>query len=208
MLVTRRWLLVLILVSAFENPLVTMAAGAPEVSRGILKILSTDLTQGTLQGLVSLAEGLGLASPPSAIGSQGTYTSPVLKLDFEAVHLGLHWSAEVPPGAEILIEIRGRPLAEPWSSWSRLEGQLGSDHPETPQNKKHLFLSLYPAIFSEGILEIQVRAKISVSEKNGRPILKEIHIYYSDPRSFLIWVEDQRQRRNPQGKSKKNPFIQ
>lgn len=48
----------------------------------------------------------------------GVFTSRVLQSSIGFTHLGLHWSAAVPPHAKLSFEVRTSPDGSKWSPWS------------------------------------------------------------------------------------------
>ena len=66
--------------------------------------------------------GRGVAVGPGAVlratRDGGTFTSRVLQSSIEFTHVGLHWSAAVPPRALLRFELRTSPDGSSWSAWS------------------------------------------------------------------------------------------
>jgi hypothetical protein len=83
-----------------------------------------------------VARGVAVVSGPDGLVLEaeqhdGGFTSAVLRSSMPFTHVGLHWSAAVPPRAEITFEVRTGVDESKWSPWSSVQVEsLPEDTPE------------------------------------------------------------------------------
>lgn len=109
------------------------------------------------------ALGGGEKGEADATPSEGTLVSSVLDAKGMARWGTLRWSADVGPGANVLLETRSGDVAEPdatWSSWSRAYKHAGGEKVQSP-----------PARY------LQYRATL-VGTQTASPRLRTVELFY------------------------------
>ena len=96
----------------------------------------------------------------------GVFTSRVLQSSIGFTHLGLHWSAAVPPHAKLSFEVRTSPDGSKWSPWSAAHLQRLPE--ETPVGD--YFASL---VYARGARFVQYRATFRMTG-GASPSLKRV----------------------------------
>jgi len=105
--------------------------GAPP-GDGAALVLTTDFDDGTLQGLHREPEGalvldddpLPPEQRPRAYAHRaafGVYSSPTVELAHPMGHVEATLDADLPAGAEAVLEVRGRTAAGRWTPWTEVE---------------------------------------------------------------------------------------
>jgi hypothetical protein len=109
------------------DPSETAAADAPA------QVLAADFADGALQGVQREPDGSLVLSDAAALapderprayadrGAFGVYTSPALPLAQPATRVTATLTADLPPGAEALLEVRGQAADGRWTPWIEIE---------------------------------------------------------------------------------------
>jgi hypothetical protein len=138
---------------------------------------------GTLANLRVRADGaLELVPPYGSLGGAGTYTSPVGTADFPFTHLVARWTATVPHGTSLVVEIRARAAGGDWTPWVPLFDPQPTDAPDGPENR----LQVQAGIFGENLLalrngrEMQAQVTFVTAHPQLSPLLHSLDLIYLD----------------------------
>ena len=120
-------------VLAFRPLPITTSAARAESSPSRVKVLVEDVGL----GIDDLLPALGPAFTVSPAGitlaagrPAARFVSPVIQADIPFTHVGLHWSATMPPASELSFEVRTASAGAGWTPWvSLLVEATGRDTP-------------------------------------------------------------------------------
>ncbi len=138
---------------------------------------AADFEAGTSQGVQVTREGdgeLGLAAGET----MGVFTSTVGIAAFPFNAVGAHWSADVPPNAQLTVAVRVSSDGVAWSPWQDIveEGQDGGFYGEN-------------LITTEGGRYLQYRLTMQAGTPSLSPNLSEITLTYIDSTVGPGWAE-------------------
>ena len=155
-----------------EATLVPPATPGPETDvQSWVQTTAADFQQGDLDGVV-VADAAGGELRLAPLAASGVYTSPVVTADFAFTALVAHWSADLPRGSELQVEMRYETAESGWSPWVLLPGvewvpEKQGFYPETP------------LLLTNG-LRFQYRAMLRALPEGDSPQLNEITVTYFD----------------------------
>jgi hypothetical protein len=139
--------------------------------------------EGTLTNLRIRPDGaLELVPPAGGLGTVGIYVTPVGTAQFSFTHLIARWSAEIPAGTSLVVEMRARRGGADWTPWTPLFDPQSTDAPNGPQNR----LQVEDGIFGENLLalrdgrEMQARLTFVSAHPRLSPILCSLDLIYLD----------------------------
>ena len=144
---------------------------------------AADWRAGTLINVRIGRDGaLELAPPAVGLGATGTYVSPAGTAEFGFTHLVVRWSADVPTGTNLVVEMRARPEGSDWTPWTPVFDPQSTDAPDGPENR----LQVEPGIFGENLLalndgrEMQARVTFASAHPQLSPVLRSLDLIYLD----------------------------
>jgi hypothetical protein len=144
------------------RPTISLAAG-PVAGEDLVEA-GEAFPRGSAQGVAVGATPWGVALQAERDG--GVYTSGPLAAPFAFTHVGLHWDADLPPGAALAFELRTSADGAAWSAWRA--AHLERTPEETPAGE--YFASL---VFAPGARHAQYRATFRAAGGAG-PALRRV----------------------------------
>ena len=144
---------------------------------------AADWQAGTLTNVRIRPDGaLELVPPSAGLGATGTYVSPVGTATFRFTHLVARWSADMPVGTNLVVEMRARPADGDWTPWTPLFDPQSTDAPDGPENR----LQVESGILGENLLalrdgrDLQARVTFASAHPRLSPVLQSLDLIYLD----------------------------
>ncbi len=145
----------------------TAGYGGPRV---YTQTLSADQwSQGKTTNLTVTGQGLTL-TPES---HYGIYVSPVVEIPHPFTGLGLHLDANWPPGANLVVEVRLRPVDGRWGPWQALE-----DFSPEADGRHYSDDLLFPTV--PNTRQIQVRLSLLDDLQGASPQVRDLTLVAID----------------------------
>jgi hypothetical protein len=162
-----------LLVLALAVAAATAAQDDPEIKTGALTLASADFGQGLLQDLAATDDGLILAEGASS----GRYTSGVLDAPFPFNVLVPSWSADVPDGDNLTVQIRTSKDGDRWSDWFQLVPNADWMTPED-----QYIIGQMIAVPGEDVTHSHLQFSVSFARYTGRPspLLRSLNVTFFD----------------------------
>jgi hypothetical protein len=138
---------------------------------------------GTLTNLRVRSDGaLVLVPAAGGLGAVGAYVTPAGTAEFPFTHVVARWSADVPAGTNLVVEMRARRQGADWTPWAPVFDPQPTDAPDGPQNR----LGVEDGIFGENLLALrdgrQLQARVTFVSAHPRlsPVLHGLDLIYMD----------------------------
>ena len=162
-----------LLVLALALAAATAAQDDPEIKTGALSLGSAEFDQGQLQDLSVTDDGLILAED----AVRGRYISGILDAPFPFNVLVPSWSAEVPDGGSVTVQIRTSKDGDRWSDWYQLFPNADWMMPEDED-----IIGQMIAVPGEDSTHSFVQFSVSIARYAGRlsPLLRALNVTFFD----------------------------
>ena len=180
-----------------RSPAISAApGGAPVIAQDIVHTAG-ELARGEMRGLQATAvDGVGALSVQSY--NEALYTSPVVRTEFPANHIGLHWKASGAQPEAIRFELRTSADGYTWSPWRQTYIEATPD--ENPRGET--FASL---VTVDNVRYVQYRAALPGRITASAASLQQVTITALTASSAPAQFQAARTRRTPTPRATRTP---